>query len=71
MFAPDGKLDAATAGKLCFASDFCYFLDSNPFGFEPFIDFYERFFDRVGMPDELRQRINSGNSRHLFGQSVA
>ena len=71
MFAPDGKLDAATAGKLCFASDFCYFLDNNPFGFEPFIDFYERFFDRVGMPDDLRLRINSGNSRHLFGQSVA
>jgi hypothetical protein len=25
----------------------------------------------VGMPDDLRLRINSGNSRHLFGQSVA
>ena len=66
MFAPNGQLDAAASAKLCFASDFCYFLD-NGFGFEPFIEFYNRFFDRVGMPDALREKINSGNSIHLFG----
>jgi predicted TIM-barrel fold metal-dependent hydrolase len=70
MFAPDGQLDAAAAGKLCFASDFCYFLD-NGFGFEPFISFYDRFFDAVGMPDELRLRINAGNSADLFGVASA
>ncbi len=66
MFAPNGQLDTAASAKLCFASDFCYFLD-NGFGFEPFIEFYDRFFDRVGMPDGLRETINSGNSIHLFG----
>jgi len=68
MFAPDGQLDAASAGKLCFASDFCYFM-SNGFGFESIMEFYQRFFERTRLPADLREKINAGNSLHLFKRS--
>jgi hypothetical protein len=65
MFAPDGELDIAAAGKLCFASDCTYFI-KDYFEFEKFISFYQRFFDRVKMPESLREKINSGNCMQLF-----
>ena len=70
MFAPDGELDAATAGKLCFGSDCRYFLKDNyPFG--PYVDFYERFFERLRMPADLREKINAGNIQALFDPPLA
>jgi len=36
------------------------------YGFTDHIDFYQRFFDRVGMPEDLREKINSGNILKLF-----
>jgi predicted TIM-barrel fold metal-dependent hydrolase len=66
MFAPDGNLDAASAGKLCFGSDVSYFGRDN-YKFTDYIAFYERFFDRVQMPAELREKINRGNILKLFG----
>lgn len=65
MFAPDGRLDAASAGKLCFGTDAEY---GTP-GHYPFLDyiaFYDRLFDRIGAPEELRQRVNAGNVLGLF-----
>ncbi|MFA6565009.1 MAG: amidohydrolase family protein [Verrucomicrobiia bacterium] len=66
MFAPDGKLDVASAGKLCFGSDAGYFAPDR-YSFLDYVAFYERFFDRVGMPENLREKINRGNMLELFG----
>lgn len=65
MFAPDGELDVNSAGKLCFASD-CTFFIKDYFEFEKHIAFYQRFFDKVKMPEDLREKINSGNCLKLF-----
>jgi len=65
MFAPNGRLDAASAGKLCFGSDTGFFIRDS-YGFTDYIDFYQRFFDRVSMPEDLREKINSGNILKLF-----
>ena len=66
MFAPNGVLDAASAGKLCFGTDAGYF-DSRSDGVEAYIAFYEQLFDRIGLPAELRERVNAGNVSALFG----
>jgi predicted TIM-barrel fold metal-dependent hydrolase len=68
LFAPDGRLQADTIAKLCFASDVVYFRpDAHPF--VPYIDFYERLFDHIGLPDALREQVNRGNAARLFGLS--
>jgi predicted TIM-barrel fold metal-dependent hydrolase len=66
MFAPDGQLDASSAGKLCFGTDASYFAP-DVYQFPNYIAFYERFFDRVKMPAELSEKINRGNILELFG----
>lgn len=66
MFAPDGKLDVASAGKLCFGSDAGYF-GPDRYPFLDYVAFYERFFERVAMPADLREKINRGNMLELFG----
>lgn len=65
MFAPDGSLDAASAGKLCFGSDTSYFIEGE-FGFERYIQFYGKLYDRARMPPDLREAIDSGNCLRLF-----
>ncbi len=66
MFAPDGELLEQSIRKLIFASDVRYFL-SDSSAFQPYIAFYERIFDRLGLSDELREQVNRGNARWLFG----
>jgi predicted TIM-barrel fold metal-dependent hydrolase len=66
MFAPDGELLASSISKLCFASDVRYFSEG-AFAFESYITFYQRIFDRIGLSAELRERVNRGNARLLFG----
>ena len=65
MFAPDGKLLESSIGKLCFGSDVGYFAKGE-FPFAPYIDFYEKLFDRVDLSEELRERVNRGNLRSIF-----
>ncbi len=68
LFAPDGQLQEDTIAKLCFASDVVYFRpDAHPF--VPYIDFYERLFDRIGLPTALREQVNRGNAARLFGRA--
>ena len=64
-FCPDGQLLKGSVRKLVFASDVRYFGGGAPF--EPYIAFYERLFDRIRLSAELRERVNRGNARHLFG----
>ena len=66
MFAPDGALDTQSAEKLCFGSD-CGYFAAGHFGFEKYIDFYDRLFDRIALPDISRERVRSGNISSLFG----
>ncbi|MBU0608754.1 MAG: amidohydrolase [Armatimonadetes bacterium] len=65
MFAPNGQILEECLTKLCFGTDATYF-GGDP-GFEPYIEFHERLFDEINAPPALRERINSGNIRSLFG----
>lgn len=64
IFAPNGELHADSFSKLCFGSDVTYF--SSTFGFEPYIEFYEKFYDAVKAPEALRERTDRGNILSLF-----
>lgn len=64
MFAPNGKLMPDCLSKLCFGSDTTFFGEKH--SFRPYIDFYERLFDEVGAPPELREKVNAGNILSLF-----
>ncbi|MEI6423711.1 MAG: amidohydrolase family protein [Lentisphaerota bacterium] len=59
IFSPDGKLDTATVGKLCFGTDCSYFTcdpnDKKPH--QNMIDFHIRLMDRLKVPDELRRKV--------------
>lgn len=48
-------------------SDVPYF--RKEFSFEPYIAFYERIFDRIGLPERLRERVSRRNARWLFGRT--
>ncbi len=63
IFSPDGKLDATAVGKLCFGTDGSYFTDDKGCinGIKGMIDFYERFMDRLKVPEELRQKVAMEN----------
>ena len=63
-FAPNGELHAESFSKLCFGSDVTYF--KQDFTFEPYIEFYERLYNAVNAPEELRERVNGGNILSLF-----
>lgn len=60
MFAPNGRLHAATVGKLCFASDDSHFFP-NARGYLEVMKFYDRFCEELQVPGELRQRIDREN----------
>ena len=65
-FAPDGVLMESSVRKLCFGSDVVYFREGQ-FPFEEYISFHERLFDRIGLSTELREQVNSGNVKAIFG----
>lgn len=64
LFTFDGRIDAATVGKLCFASDgsSCF---QGVWESRPHIEFYEQFFEALNVPAELREKINRGNAQML------
>jgi len=65
-FAPDGVLIESSVKKLCFGSDVVYFREGQ-FPFEEYIRFHEKLFDKIGLSTELREQVNSGNGKALFG----
>ena len=69
IFTHDGRPDVASIGKLCFASD-CSFCFQGCYQFQDHIKFYERFFDALKVPAELREQVNRGNMRTLTAFSV-
>ena len=64
MFAPNGQLLTDCMAKLCFGTDMTYFIPDP--GVEPYVRFYERLFEEVGAPSDLRERVNAGNVIDLF-----
>jgi len=70
MFAPDGELLEGSIRKLCFGSDMSYFREGK-YSFEPYIAFYEKIFERIGLSAELRDLVNRGNIRAMFGLDQA
>jgi predicted TIM-barrel fold metal-dependent hydrolase len=60
VFTFGGGPDMETISKLCFASDASYCFQGL-YQFQPFIEFYERFFDALDVPSEVRERVNRGN----------
>lgn len=68
IFKPDGRLDTNAIGKLCFASD-CSYCFQGLYQSQEHIAFYEKFFDALKVPAELREKVNRGNMRMLSAQA--
>ena len=66
LFTFGGGPDIASIAKLCFASDASYCFQDF-YQFQPFIEFYERFFDALDVPADVREQVNRGNVRRLVG----
>jgi predicted TIM-barrel fold metal-dependent hydrolase len=69
IFTHGGKPDHATIGKLCYASD-CSFCFQGLYEFAPFVEFYERFFDALDVPADLREQVNCGNAKRLIARTA-
>ena len=67
IFTFGGGPDVDAVSKLCFASD-CSYCFQGLYQFQPFIEFYERFFDALHVPAEVRDLVNRGNIRMLTGR---
>lgn len=65
-FAPDGEILEGSVRKLCFGSDVRYFVEGQ-YPFEPYQRFYDRLYERTGVGAELRELVDRGNVRSLFG----
>lgn len=66
IFAPNGDLDTETLNRILFASDVSFFSHAGHEGFEPYFEFYDKLFDTIGAPPELRERANRGTAMELF-----
>lgn len=66
MFAPDDELHEGSIRKLLFGTDVKYFGKGEP-GFKPYMNFHDRIFDRTGLSQEVRELVNRGNARRIFG----
>jgi hypothetical protein len=64
LFAPNGKLDIRALSKLCYAADGWMF-HVGIFEDDPLQEFYDRFYEELGLPDELRQLIDRENILRL------
>lgn len=64
IFAPDGNLDSQAVGKLCFGTDGQYF-EKDHYGNSNVPVFYERFFEELNVPDELRRKVERENILQL------
>lgn len=70
IFAPNGRLDTAAIGKLCFGSDTTHFVPGE-YPYLPYIEFYERFYEALRVPAELRQKVDRENVLALLGSAPA
>ncbi len=66
IFCPNGNLDTETLNRVLFASDVSVFRSPGHEGFEAYFTFYDRLYDVVKAPEELREKINRGTAIELF-----
>lgn len=66
IFSPNGNLDTETLNKVLFASDIVIFENPGNEGFQPYFEFYDKLFDAVKAPEELREKVNRGTAVELF-----
>jgi len=69
IFAPNGRLDTASFGKLCFGTDGQSFVPGDH-GPERIFEFYDELYDRLQVPDELREKVDRGNMLTLIGAAT-
>lgn len=60
MFAPNGELDIQAVSKLCYGSDASMFFPDD-FSYLPLLEFYERFYDALNLPEDIRRKIDREN----------
>ncbi len=65
LFAPEGRLDVGTVGKLCYASDGDAF-HPGECSSRPLMEFYDRLYETLKLPDELIEKINRRNILELL-----
>lgn len=70
LFAPDGKLSVKTVSKLCFGSDAQTLWPGMHDTARNYVQFYDSFYERLVLPQELRDRIDSGNFLDLIRDTV-
>lgn len=66
MFAPNGVMHAGSVSKLCFACDGSPFFGGDNYG--AINRFHDRFYEAVGVPDDLRRRIDRENILSILGR---
>jgi len=66
LFAPNGCLHEESVSRLCFATDGSPLAPEHS-GCEETIAFYDRLYDELKLPDEIRRKIDYENAALLFG----
>jgi len=65
LFAPNGNLHVASVSKLCFGTDGSLIQPESE-GCLKIVEFYDRLYKALALPDELKQRIDRGNIEMLL-----
>lgn len=65
LFAPNGKFDPKIVSKLCYAAD-AWMFHVGVFEYQFALDFYDRFYEALNLPEELRQIIDRENILQLM-----
>jgi hypothetical protein len=60
MFAPNGKLNTKVVSKLCYAADDSMF-SPGYFEYQGFLEFYDKLYDELHLPEEIRRKIDREN----------
>lgn len=60
MFCPNGRLDTQIVSKLCYAADDSMF-SPGYFGYQKFMEFYDKLYEALKLPEEIRRKIDREN----------
>ncbi len=60
LFAPDGNLNVKAVSKLCYGTDSSMF-HAGCFEYQPFGNFYDKFYEALKLPEEIRRKIDREN----------
>ncbi len=66
-FAPNGRLQELSIGRLMFATDMDISQGDYVDGCRPYFEFYDSLFDAIGATESQRERVNRGTALRLFG----